>query len=263
MTTVRDPALAGMFYPEDPADLRRLVEGYLDNAVSTPAAVPKAVIVPHAGYIYSGSVAGSAYARLRAGAGGIRRVVLLGPAHRAPLLGLALPEATVFASPLGRVPVDGTAVAELMLRPEVSVNASAHALEHSLEVQLPFIQLTLGHDFTLVPLAIGETSPEQVAAVLDALWGGAETLVVVSSDLSHYHDYETARHLDAETSRAIESLAVEDLRPDRACGCLAIQGLLLVARQRGLSAQTVDLRNSGDTSGGRDQVVGYGAYVFA
>jgi AmmeMemoRadiSam system protein B len=211
--------------------------------------------------VYSGPIAGTAYARLRPWKGRFRRVVLLGPAHRVPLRGLALPQAEVFASPLGPVRVDEAAAAVLLALPQVQVNSMAHSLEHSLEVHLPFLQEVLEEGFTIVPLVVGEASPAEVAQALELLWDETETLVVVSSDLSHYHDYATARKLDQETSRAIEALQVEALRPDQACGCIPIQGLLQAARQRALRVVKVDLRNSGDTAGSRDQVVGYGAYV--
>lgn len=259
MSRVRQPAVADMFYPGSPAQLREMVQRYVGIPVPSGDA-PKALIVPHAGYIYSGPVAGTAYARLRLLRQRWRCVVLLGPAHRVPLRGLALPEAAEFATPLGRVPVEAKAAAEILKLPQVQVNAAAHALEHSLEVQLPFLQELL-EKFSLVPLVVGDASPAEVAEVLEVLWDGDETLIVVSSDLSHYHDYQTAQRLDQATSRAIEELRFEDLRPEQACGCLPIQGLLLVARRRGLRVLNVDLRNSGDTAGNREQVVGYGAYI--
>ena len=261
MSSVRRPAVAGMFYPANPGQLRQAVRGYL-RSYAPPLDAPKALIVPHAGYIYSGPVAGAAYARLAAAAGRIERVILVGPAHRVPFRGLALPPATAFATPLGTVPLDRQVVERLRALPQVHVDPLPHAMEHSLEVQLPFLQEALGEGFTLVPLLVGDADAAQVCEVLDTAWGGAETVVVVSSDLSHYHDYATARRLDLETSQAIEALQPERLAPDRACGFLPVQGLLLTARRRGMRALNVDLRNSGDTAGSRDQVVGYGAYVL-
>jgi len=265
MGGVRQPAVADMFYPKNPDQLREMVRSYLpapeaDGRISDEDA-PKGLIVPHAGYVYSGPVAGTAYARLRSCGERIRRVVLLGPAHRVSLSGLALPEATEFASPLGGVKVDEKATVELLTLPQVQVDETAHGLEHSLEVQLPFLQEVLPGEFSLIPLVVGDATPQEVAEVLELLWGGEETLIVISSDLSHYHDYETARRVDRETSRAIENMESDELRMDRACGCIPIQGLLLAARQRGLQVVNVDLRNSGDTSGTRDKVVGYGSYV--
>jgi len=263
MPATRPPAVAGQFYSDRPDTLRRQIQEYVETGASrVRAPAPKAVIAPHAGYVYSGPVAGTAYACVRAARERLERVVLLGPAHRVPLRGLALPEAEAFATPLGSVPVDGTDREALLALGSVEVADGAHALEHSLEVQLPFLQWVLG-EFRLVPLAVGAASPEEVAEALELLWGGPETLIVVSSDLSHYLDYETAREVDGAASRAIEGLQPQDITPDQACGHVAIRGLLLVARRYGLRATTVDLRTSGDTAGGRDQVVGYGAYVFS
>jgi predicted class III extradiol MEMO1 family dioxygenase len=309
--------------------------------------VPKAIIVPHAGYIYSGPIAASAYARLQPARGTITRVVLLGPAHRVGFEGLALSSADYFVTPLGKIPVDRAALDRVSALPQVHRLDAAHAQEHSLEVHLPFLQEVLG-DFTLVPLVVGDAGPEEVGAVIELLWGGpesatatslsrgprlgnrsrrcstscihavvdpigesaigtslsrgprlgnrsrrcstscihavvdpigesaigtslsrgprldpiGETLIVISSDLSHYHDYATAQRLDRATSAAIEALRPQDIGYDQACGRNPVNGLLHVARARGLHARTIDLRNSGDTAGTRDQVVGYGAYVF-
>lgn len=260
MTSVRNPAVAGLFYPDDPRALRAMIADFL-GAVHATGAVPKAVIAPHAGYIYSGPVAAAVYARLRPARGRITRVVLLGPAHRVGFHGLALSSADSFQTPLGRITVDREAVKKISALPQVRVMDVAHAQEHSLEVHLPFLQETLG-EFGLVPLVVGEASPEEVAEVLETLWGGPETLIVVSSDLSHYHDYHTAQRLDRATSQAIEQLRWQDIEYDHACGRTPVSGLLYLARSRGLRAKTVDLRNSGDTAGARDRVVGYGAYVF-
>jgi AmmeMemoRadiSam system protein B len=258
--SVRNPAVAGMFYPARAGELHALLQKYLAE-VQPRGAAPKAIIAPHAGYIYSGPIAASAYVRLMAAREAIKRVILLGPAHRVPLRGLALPSVDSLATPLGEVPVDKDAVAQIAHLPQVHVMDEAHAGEHSLEVHLPFLQTVLSQ-FALVPLAVGEATPTQVGEVLECLWGGAETLIVISSDLSHYHDYETAQSMDRATSRAIEQLRPEDIKYEQACGRVPINGLLYVARKRGLSAETIDLRNSGDTAGPRDQVVGYGAYVF-
>lgn len=260
MPIARNPAVAGTFYPADPDELRRMLGRYL-QAVPTGGGVPKALIAPHAGYIYSGPVAASAYARLKPVRGKISRVVLLGPAHRVGFEGLALHSADVFTTPLGDIPIDSDAIALIQNLPQVRVFDAAHVQEHSLEVHLPFLQETLGA-FKLVPVVVGDAGPRDVAEVLERLWGGAETLIVISSDLSHYHDYATAQRLDGATSQAIESLRYEDIRYDDACGRNPVNGLLYVARQRGLKSKTVDLRNSGDTAGPRHQVVGYGAYVF-
>jgi AmmeMemoRadiSam system protein B len=260
MPTVRRPAVADVFYPGDAEELAHAVRGYIGQA-RPGAPVPKALIVPHAGYVYSGPVAGSAYAALAPARELITRVILLGPAHRVPVRGLAASSAEYFVTPLGRVVLDRDAIDLTLTLPQVHVMDAAHAQEHSLEVQLPFLQQGLAH-FSLVPLVVGEADMEEVAEVLELLWGGAETLIVVSSDLSHYHDYATAQRLDAATSRAIEFLRPEDIHDEQACGRNPVKGLLHVARRRHLHAETLDLRNSGDTAGPRDQVVGYGAYAF-
>lgn len=258
--TVRNPAVAGMFYPAEPERLRATVEQYLRSA-ECGGSVPKAIIAPHAGYVYSGPIAASAYARLTPAADIIKRVVLLGPAHRVPFRGLALPNCQSFLTPLGPVAVDQEAVAKIIQLPQVLVMDDAHVTEHSLEVHLPFLQIVLS-EFAMVPLTVGEASGVEVSEVLECLWGGAETLIVISSDLSHYYDYETARRMDNNTSQAIEQLRPEDIKYEQACGRIPINGLLHLARKRGLNAKTIDLRNSGDTAGSRDQVVGYGAYTF-
>jgi len=263
--SVRAPAVAGLFYPDDPQHLARAVAEYLADAEAgdaASAAVPKAVVVPHAGFVYSAPVAASAYARLRPLKGRLRRVLLLGPAHRVAIRGLAASGVDAFDTPLGRLPVDREAIARIAALPQVTVNDEPHRLEHCLEVQLPFIIACLG-SVPIVPLVVGEASAAEVAQVIEMLWEGPDTLVVISSDLSHYHDYETARRMDAATSAAIEALDEDRIGWDDACGRVPISGLLRVARRRGLRVRTIDLRNSGDTAGPKSEVVGYGAYVFA
>ncbi|HUO54415.1 MAG TPA: AmmeMemoRadiSam system protein B [Rhodoblastus sp.] len=258
---IREPAVAGLFYPAESAALRQAVGAFL-RAPEAPAMAgrPKALIAPHAGYIYSGAVAGAAFAQLGPFAATIRRVVLLGPAHRVRLRGLALPEAERFATPLGEVAVDPEAVSALADLPQVSVNGAAHALEHALEVQLPFLQSAL-ESFALVPLAVGDARAEEIAEVLDLLWGGSETLIVVSSDLSHYLSYEAAQRADAETlSRILDGRLLDSF--EQACGALPINGLLLAARRHGLIPKLVARCNSGDTGGDRQKVVGYAAIEF-
>lgn len=262
MSGIRPTAVAGQFYPGEPQALRRAVQAYVSAAEGAAgAAVPKAIIAPHAGYVYSGPVAGSAYARLVPARDQIERVVLMGPAHRVPVRGMALPEADSFATPLGPIAVDRRDQEGLLALGCVEVLDAAHATEHCLEVQLPFLLEALG-SFRLVPLVVGGAGPEDVAAALELLWGGAETLIVISSDLSHYLDHESAQQIDGATSRAIEEMRPQDIAPDQACGQTPIRGLLLAAARHALKAETVDLRTSGDTAGGRGQVVGYGAYVF-
>lgn len=261
MDTVRTPAVAGMFYPNDVHQLGTMVRDFLNETKDSTEPVPKAIIVPHAGYIYSGVVAASAYRRLIPSHDTINRVVLLGPSHHVPLRGLAATGMTSFATPLGNVPIDRQAIDEITSLPQVSVLESPHANEHSLEVQLPFLQDILD-DFSVIPLVVGEVTNEQVGEVLEKLWGGRETVIIISSDLSHYHDYKTAQKMDKLTSIAIENLRPENIRHEQACGRHPVNGLLYIARRKGLRAKTIDLRSSGDTAGPRNQVVGYGAYVF-
>jgi MEMO1 family protein len=259
--SVRPAAVAGQFYPKDPAQLRQMVMAFLGAAKRCQGSNPKAIIAPHAGFQYSGPIAGSAFAHWQTEADTIKQIILLGPAHRVPFLGLAASSASAFATPLGRVPLDRAAIARALEFPQVQEFDAAHAEEHSLEVELPFLQVIL-KDFTLVPLAVGDAEDDEVAAVLDALWNGKETRIVVSSDLTHYLDYYSAKTQDAITAQHIESLQPEKLERDGACGCIPIRGLLRAAKRRRLSALTVDLRNSGDTAGSRRQVVGYGAFVL-
>lgn len=260
MTTIRHAAVAGMFYPAQTAQLRHHIEDYLQQAVAH-LPPPKAIIVPHAGYIYSGPIAASAYANVRSLRTQIKKVVLLGPAHRVAFTGLAAPSVDFFMTPLGQIKIDRDALARISQLPQVISFDDAHEQEHSLEVQLPFLQVILD-DFVLTPLVVGDADKIQVAEVLNALWGGDETLIVISSDLSHYHPYATAQQLDRATTAAIEKLQPQNIDYDMACGRNPVNGLLTVAKQKHLHVRTLDLRNSGDTAGGKDRVVGYGAYAF-
>ena len=260
MPTLREPAVAGLFYPGDPAALAAEVDAYLAEATPRAAPAPKAIIAPHAGYIYSGPVAATVYARLAPLRGRVKRVVLAGPAHRVYVEGAAIPSVESFATPLGPVPLDRDALAQLRALPFVEVSDRAHAQEHCLEVHLPFLKAVLG-DFTLVPIVVGDASTDEAATLLEALWGGDETLIVLSSDLSHYHAYDDARRIDGATADAIVHLDAR-LVPEEACGAIPINGLLRAARKRGLVPEQLDVRNSGDTAGPRDRVVGYGAFTF-
>jgi len=262
MTATRHAAVAGSFYPDDPTELRAVVDAYLEDAGRHAGAglAPKALIVPHAGFIYSGPVAARAYAALRSLDRHIERVVLVGPSHFAYIRGLAVPTVERFETPLGPVPLDRDAIESLRALPQVTVDDAPHRREHSLEVQLPFLQCTLG-DFRLMPLAVGESTPAEVAGVLEMVWGGAETLIVISSDLSHYHDYYDAQALDRATADAIESGDIAHLNGEGACGFLGIAGLLTRCGALGLRLDRLDLRNSGDTAGPKAQVVGYGAWA--
>ena len=259
MERVRHPAVAGQFYPDRPNELREMVEEYIEEAGDVDGPVPKAIIAPHAGYIYSGPVAGTAYAHLARANGKVKRVVLLGPSHWANIRGLAASKADAFATPLGAIPLDSDGLLEAQAHSQVEVSDQPHLREHSLEVHLPFLQVIFS-DIKLIPLVVGKPSEEEVAEVLVELWGGSETVIVISSDLSHYHSYAEAAALDKKTSEDIEHL--RPVREGQACGRRAINGLLHVARDINLQVKTVDLRNSGDTAGPRDRVVGYGAYVF-
>ena len=258
---VRPPAAAGRFYPADPAALRDLISALLAQAPPATGPSPKAIIAPHAGYIYSGPIAASAYAQLAPSRDTTKRVILLGPSHFVALKGLAASSAQAFTTPLGAVPVDVEALRQISSLPQVKMLDEAHEREHSLEVQLPFLQTVLSH-FALVPLAVGDATAAEIGQVLDALWGGPETCFVISSDLSHYYDSQAAQRLDRATAKAIEALKPDSVGEDQACGRIPIRGLLDAARRHGLRARTVDLRNSGDTAGPRDQVVGYGAFIF-
>jgi hypothetical protein len=250
-----------MFYPDNPNVLKQTLNGLLAQAGTlAPPRTPKALIVPHAGYVYSGPVAASAYAQIAALRGRIRRVVLLGPTHRVYVRGLALPDAERFATPLGEVELDRDGMQALAGLPQVIRSGAAHQMEHSLEVQLPFLQQVLG-DFRLLPLAVGEATAEEVAQVLEKLWGGDETLIVISSDLSHFLSDTQARKVDRGTADAILALQPH-LNHEQACGATPVNGLLLAARHHGLRAVELDVRNSSETAGDPERVVGYAAFAF-
>jgi AmmeMemoRadiSam system protein B len=258
--STRRAAVAGLFYPADRERLTAAVERLLHGAGTRAQRAPKALIAPHAGYVYSGPIAASAYALLASARSTIRRVVLLGPTHRVAVRGLAVPTVRRFATPLGPVELDAAALAALRTHPAVVVSDEAHALEHSLEVHLPFLQTVLD-EFRLVPLAVGDAAPESVAEVLDTMWGGPETLIVVSSDLSHYLEYAEAAEIDRATCDAILDLSTH-IDHDQACGATPVCGLAVAARRRKLRPELVDLRNSGDTAGDKSRVVGYGAFAY-
>lgn len=265
MNTVRQPAVAGLFYPGNARELTNEITHLLREArreVQTAGKPPKALIVPHAGYMYSGSTAAKAFATLDPIAESIRRVVLIGPAHRVRLRGLAISDVHFFRTPLGDIPIDRAAQRLLMSLPQVQVMDSAHWQEHSLEVQLPFLQVTL-REFSLIPLVVGDATPNEIDEILDLLWDGPETLIVISSDLSHYHDYDTAQYIDRSTCDAVEHFQFDQIDFTQACGCLGMNALLRVARRRGMNVQTLGLCNSGDNTGDTDRVVGYGSWVFS
>jgi hypothetical protein len=260
---IRPPVVAGSFYPAEPDVMERQLRRFLSEADNAPvgAAVPKALIVPHAGWSYSGAVAARGYARLAAARGRISRVVLIGPSHHVAFKGMALDAAEAWSTPTGTIPLDTDAIAGLRRLPMTGTLDAAYAREHALEVHVPFLQHVLGA-FHLVPIVAGDTPPEAVAAVLDAVWGGEETLVVVSTDLSHYLGYDACQALDASTAAAIERLDGTAIANEGACGRVPLRGLLLTAKRRGMTIERLDLRNSGDTAGGRDRVVGYGTWAL-
>jgi MEMO1 family protein len=257
---VKQPAVAGFFYPADAIELRQMITKML-SAASVKTDPPKALLAPHAGYIYSGPIAANVYASLEPVKSVIKRVVLLGPAHRVYLKGMAISSATHFATPLGEITIDNELRKRVSAFPQVGLLDEAFAEEHSLEVHLPFLQTVL-EDFSLLPMVVGEANENQVAEVLESVWGGDETLIVISSDLSHFHDYQTAKKLDSQTANAIQSMQYEKLGPEQACGCRPVSGLLKIAKQRKLKISILDVRNSGDTAGNHDRVVGYGAFSF-
>jgi AmmeMemoRadiSam system protein B len=261
---VRKPTVAGSFYPGETQVLRNAVGACLAaarEALSPESRPPKALIVPHAGYVYSGEVAAHAFVRLEPWRDIVRRVVLIGPSHRVAFDGLAVPSHAAFDTPLGRVPIDDDARHALLSRTLATVRDDAHRWEHSLEVQLPFLQEVL-ESFVVLPIAVGHASPAEVTDALEASWGGDETVIIISSDLSHYHDYATAKRMDGATAAAIETLRPNAIGPEDACGRIAVQGFLESAKTHALHARTLDLRSSGDTAGERLEVVGYGAWAF-
>lgn len=259
--SIRPPAVAGFFYPGDRAELFDLVSELIAGvSVNTLPRTPKAYIVPHAGYIYSGSTAAVAYAMAAQQRASLRRVIVIGPSHRVYLEGAAVPNVQAFATPLGEIPIDQELKSSVLAVPGVIESDHPHQLEHSLEVQLPFLQLAF-NGFTLVPIVVGNASAQQVAGILDAVWGDTETLVLASSDLSHYHTYRAAQRIDAQTSSAILNRQA-NLTGEQACGAVAINGLLHCARERDLKVTELARCNSGDTAGDKDRVVGYGAYAL-
>jgi len=257
----RHPAVAGQFYPAESEQLANQVVDFLNRVKPVSSNHIKAVIVPHAGFIYSGPVAATAYKSLQQHSEQIQRVILLGPSHRVGFHGVATNSANVYEMPMGSIKIDRASINLIENLPQVQQLDKAHEFEHSLEVQLPFLQ-TILNDFILVPLVVGDCPANQVAEVLELLWGGDETLIVISSDLSHFHSYEEARVQDQNTSEAILSLAPEKIQYDDACGRNPVNGLLVAAKKYQLKPDLIDLRNSGDTAGSHDRVVGYGSYLF-
>ena len=261
---IRHPAVAGMFYPADSHILQKDIHRYLDEndiPIHTFKSVPKAIVVPHAGYVYSGPIAATAYKYLIPLKDKINRVVLLGPSHQVAFKGLAVPESDTFNTPLGNISIDREAIKLLSDLPQVIESDVAHRDEHSLEVQLPFLQEILD-EFSLIPLVVGDADRNDVAEVINRLWGDEHTLIVISSDLSHYHSYNEAIEMDQHTSEAIAHLQPDLIGYDDACGRNGLKGMITVAQQKSLNVEILDVRNSGDTAGSKDRVVGYGAYAF-
>lgn len=261
MKHIRPPAVAGLFYPSDKLLLKDDIHKLLNHVTAEQINNPKAIVVPHAGYIYSGAIAASAYNQIIPYKNKIKRVVLLGPSHRVAFTGLAVPESDVFNTPLGNIQIDKNAIQLISDLPQVIVSDEAHREEHSLEVQLPFLQEVL-EDFTLIPLVVGDAERYEVAEVINKLWGDEHTLIVISSDLSHYHNYNEAKKLDHATSDAIINLKPDLIGYEDACGRNGLKGLMTVVEEKALSIDILDLRNSGDTAGDKNRVVGYGAYVI-
>ncbi len=260
----RNAAVAGQFYPSDPVMLQSDVNQYLNNASNfskTLSPAPKAYIVPHAGYIYSGEIAANAYNQLKIHPELITKVILLGPAHQVPFSGIAYSSANYFNTPLGAVPVNNSVINKIKHLNFVVCNNAAHKQEHSLEVQLPFLQTVL-NKFTVVPLVIGDCSSQDVAIILEQLWGGKDTVIIISSDLSHFNTYQIAQELDKNTSKAISLLQPEKIHYHHACGRTPVNGLLRIAKKKKLKVSVLDVRNSGDTAGDKNRVVGYGSYSF-
>jgi AmmeMemoRadiSam system protein B len=258
-SSVRRAAVAGLFYPQDPQELDNLLDTLL-AAGARGTRVPKALIVPHAGYIYSGPTSGRGYASLLAKAGLLRRVVLVGPSHHVWFKGVAIPAAQGFETPLGVMPVAHDMAQRLRTHAGVLVSDQPHEHEHSLEVQLPFLQ-RVAPNATVTPIVTGNVTPDEMASILELVWGDSDTLIVVSSDLSHYQSYAAAGAQDASTAKAILERR-DNLTAEEACGCAGINGLTRLARERGLQTEVLDLRNSGDTAGDKQRVVGYGAFGF-
>ena len=250
-----------MFYPAEPDACANLVTRSLEGARPSPPGEAKVIVAPHAGHVYSGAIAGTAYAPLAARKDRIERVVMVGPAHRSGFKGMATTSARAWASPLGTVPVDWPAIEPLLAFPHVRVDDSAFAQEHSLEVQIPFLQRVLD-DAAIVPILVGDAREDDVAGVLKTLWGGPETLILISTDLSHFHDYETARKLDTGTAKLIELMRPEKIDGERACGHRGLGGAIQRAQALDLRVTALDVRNSGDTSGSKERVVGYGAFAM-
>jgi AmmeMemoRadiSam system protein B len=258
---VRPASAAGLYYPRDAAGLRHALRTLLSSRTTAVDRLPKALVVPHAGYAYSGTIAAAAYHTLETPAArAVRHVVLLGPSHRVPIRGLAMPACDYYSTPVGDVPVDGATRARLRELGLAGVDDAPHRLEHSLEVQLPFLQSVLD-DFEVLPVAVGSAPAEQVCRLLEAAWGGPETLIVVSSDLSHYHTCVEAQAIDEQTARSILARR-SDISDAQACGAGGLNGLMEAARHKGLEVRLLERCTSGDTAGDNSRVVGYGSFAL-
>ena len=268
--SVRPPAVASLFYPGEAAELKQNLREMLEKASEAedpnedlPAGQHlRALIVPHAGYVYSGTTAALAYHLLRKNRDDFHRILLLGPAHRVWLEGIAFPGTDAFETPLGRIPLAKQQIRELLRFPEVQLRDDAHQDEHCLEVQLPFLQEIL-NEFELIPAVVGEISPDSLSGLLENLLEDPQNLLLLSTDLSHFHSYSEAQAIDQKTAEAIESFEDEKILPEQACGAHPLRGLLRHARIQGWKIQRLGLCNSGDTAGSKDRVVGYGAWALS
>lgn len=261
MNKIRRSAVAGYFYPSNKEILIKQIKNFLENATLKFNYTPYALICPHAGYVYSGPIAGFSYKTLLPNKKNYKNIIILGPSHFEYVNGIAYISAEYFETPLGNAKVDLETLEKIKKLDFLVQNEDAHKKEHSIEVQIPFIQYIFQNDIPILPLAFGKISPEKIKILLETIWN-PETLIIISSDLSHYYDYDTAKKLDKQTSDAILNLDSDAIQYEQACGRIGIQGLLMFAKEKNWKAYLLDLRNSGDTSGSKTQVVGYGAWSF-
>ena len=260
MEKIKQADVAGMFYPGEEASLRQMVDGFIQKALSFDLR-PRAIIAPHAGYIYSGSIAGTAYKTIAAVRDQIENVIIMSPAHRFYLRGIALHMADAFATPLGNIPVNIGIVKKIKQFSSVQWEERSFIQEHGLETHLPFIQRAFKPGIKIVPMIVGECQESEVAEILESVWEDPRNFVIISSDLSHFHSYADAKKLDRNTVDLIQNLDSQSLDTEFACGHYPICGLLNLARNRKLKIKALDIRSSGDTAGSKESVVGYGSFA--